>query len=189
MKSSWVSPASGVKKLKDWGAQLESVLPLSLTPASELVRVLKRDHDDLRKLIKVLKSDRPIGVRRTAYKRFTALLASHSRAEEKAVYELAQNYQALRKKTLEGFVEHHVADMLTAEISKIRVPERWTAAVQVLAELVEHHVEEEEEELFPKLDQALALNVRLQAEARFLALREDTQKSGADAGVLSQLRQ
>jgi hemerythrin superfamily protein len=53
---------------------------------------------------------------------------------------------------LESYEEHHVADVLVIELSTMKPDdERFTAKTTVLIENVEHHIEEEEEEWFPKV--------------------------------------
>lgn len=160
-----------VVRLKEWTSQLEHLIPTGIFPQSELVQALRRDHDDLRVLLDVLKSDKHISTRKTAYKQFVPLLVSHARAEEAAVYAATKNFKEIRKKTLEGWVEHEACDLMVAKIAGIRNPERWSAAVQVLAEMVEHHLDEEERDLFPEIDRLMSIDKRLAAEAQFLALR------------------
>jgi len=162
-----------ITRVKEWANQLETLLPTTLLPASELVQALRRDHDDLRRLLEVLKSDKPIATRRNAFKKFVPLLQSHAEAEERAVYEATVGFPEMRKKTFEGYVEHDVADALITKIRTLRSAEKWTAAVQVLGELVEHHLDEEEREFFPKLDRLMAMDRKLQAEALYLELRDE----------------
>jgi hemerythrin superfamily protein len=53
----------------------------------------------------------------------------------------------------EAWEEHHVVKLLAAELKKMRSSdERYDAKFTVLAESVKHHIEEEEGELFPKLE-------------------------------------
>jgi hypothetical protein len=59
--------------------------------------------------------------------------------------------KSARDSTLEGYEEHHVADVLMREISRISPSdEKWKAKFAVLKEKVEHHVEEEEGEIWTK---------------------------------------
>ena len=52
----------------------------------------------------------------------------------------------------EGYEEHHVAKMLIGELESIEPgSDTWLAKMTVLIESVEHHVDEEEEELFPSV--------------------------------------
>jgi hypothetical protein len=53
----------------------------------------------------------------------------------------------------EAWEEHHVVKLLAAELKKMRSSdEHYDAKFTVLAESVKHHIKEEEEELFPKLE-------------------------------------
>ena len=58
--------------------------------------------------------------------------------------------------TLEAYEEHNLVKQLLAELeSEAKDQEQWTAKFTVLKENVEHHVEEEEGELFPKARKVL----------------------------------
>lgn len=167
---------------------LNQILPTAWSMPSELVQALKKDHDDLREFIEVLKSDKAIATRRTAFRKLVTLLESHSQAEEKAVYAASQKYPELRKKTLEGFVEHDVASLVAKRAKGIRDPEKWSANAQVLAELVEHHLDEEERDLFPVLDKVFSVSTKLEAERKFLELRLiSSDQTHSKLGVVSLL--
>jgi hemerythrin-like domain-containing protein len=57
---------------------------------------------------------------------------------------------------LESYEEHHVADVLVMELSLMKPQdERFVAKTTVLIENVEHHIDEEEQEWFPKVRQGL----------------------------------
>jgi hemerythrin-like domain-containing protein len=76
---------------------------------------------------------------------------------------------------LEAYEEHHVVKLLLAELPRVNPEdERFEAKMTVLSELVEHHVEEEEKEMF-KLAQKLGREeleeLGEQMEERFEALR------------------
>ena len=60
---------------------------------------------------------------------------------------------------LESLEEHHVVKVLLAELEKMDPKdERFVAKTTVLIESVRHHVEEEEDEYFPKVREALGRN-------------------------------
>jgi hypothetical protein len=59
--------------------------------------------------------------------------------------------------TMEGIQEHHVVKVLLRELDAMGVgSETWTAKLKVLKENVEHHVEEEEEDMFVKAREVLS---------------------------------
>jgi len=84
-------------------------------------------------------------------------LAIHTTVEEEIFYPAAR--KALKEDDQEtdlideAWEEHHVVKLLAAELKKMRASdERYDAKFTVLAESVKHHIEEEEGELFPKLE-------------------------------------
>ena len=76
-------------------------------------------------------------------------LVVHERMEEEVFYPALKSHEKAKDIVLEGFEEHHVADVLLDEL--LDVPEEtdsWHAKVKVLQENIEHHIEEEEGEMF-----------------------------------------
>jgi iron-sulfur cluster repair protein YtfE (RIC family) len=64
-----------------------------------------------------------------------------------AIHELKED---IAESVDEGVEEHHVAKILIKELGSLSpIDDSWTAKVTVLIESVEHHVDEEEEQLFP----------------------------------------
>lgn len=75
----------------------------------------------------------------------------HTQLEEEIFYPRLRDEASLRESINEAIEEHHVADQLLEEFSGLAVnDEQWDAKLAVLKEMIEHHVEEEEKELFPK---------------------------------------
>lgn len=93
--------------------------------------------------------------------------------------------KSARDSTIEGYEEHHVADVLMREISRLSPSdEKWKAKFAVLKENVEHHVEEEEGEIWTK-----AQEVFDEAEARSWAKRlSPKKKDGWPKSVEQRLR-
>ena len=118
---------------------------------------LKKDHRELQRLAKqILKEeDGASGEARILFLQFKDLLTSHSKVEEAVFYDLLKmrtaedNNDSGHEAVLEGFEEHHVADMLLKEISELDGrEEQWKAKMSVLSEALNHHIEEEESEIF-----------------------------------------
>ncbi len=72
----------------------------------------------------------------------------HARAEEKILYEaiIAVRKKGVQKDGEEGYLEHGLVDNIIATLGKISRPmsPEFGAAAKVLKELIEHHVQEEE---------------------------------------------
>jgi hemerythrin superfamily protein len=91
-------------------------------------------------------------------------LKIHTTIEEEIFYPAAHDLSEEIGETIdEGLQEHHVADVLDAEIKGLTPgDDEWVAKVMVLIESVEHHAEEEEKELFPAVRGATQADFREQ---------------------------
>ena len=78
-----------------------------------------------------------------------AALDVHELIEEKILYPALKSHPEARDIVLEGYQEHHVADLIVAELTRVATDdEKWGAKFKVLKENIEHHIEEEESEMF-----------------------------------------
>jgi hemerythrin superfamily protein len=91
-------------------------------------------------------------------------LKIHTTIEEEIFYPAAHDLSEEIGETVdEGLQEHHVADVLDEEIKGLTPgADEWVAKVMVLIESVEHHAEEEEQELFPSVRSATDADRRQQ---------------------------
>lgn len=119
----------------------------------DILQMILDDHKPLKRLINVLKNlDLSLSARRSAFSEFAPLLTIHAKAEENTLYvHMKKEDQDLRLDGLEGDVEHSLASMMVEDIKQTVEKDVWSAKTKVLAELVEHHIEEEENEMFPEI--------------------------------------
>jgi iron-sulfur cluster repair protein YtfE (RIC family) len=84
-------------------------------------------------------------------------LEVHTTIEEEIFYPaITELNEELHDLVTEGVEEHHVVDTLIAEIKALTpADEAWAAKIKVLIENVEHHADEEEEEMFPMVRKAM----------------------------------
>ena len=86
-------------------------------------------------------------------------LQVHTQLEEEIFYPTVREKtkdDAARELVAEGFEEHHVVDQLMEELKQTSPEaEEFDAKFKVLTENVEHHIQEEEEEMLPKAEEAL----------------------------------
>lgn len=81
----------------------------------------------------------------------------HARAEESVLYEAVRDAKPTHASILEADEEHALVRMLFDELKRVSFDdERWLAKFKVLKESIEHHIEEEEDELFPKARKVLS---------------------------------
>lgn len=128
--------------------------------AQNIITLIKEDHKPLKAGIKVLTSEKSSDAeKKKTLKRFLIDLKLHSKAEEMSLYANVMKLEDTRAEALEGFEEHNLADLLGTQLEKSGFESNWTeeiaAKAKVLAELVKHHAEEEEEEMLPDLKEAL----------------------------------
>lgn len=119
--------------------------------------LLKKQHRQVKTLFKQLEKTEDARGRRQLMDQVADALKLHTRLEEEVFYPAVAEMgtQKAREMIMEAFEEHHVVDLVLAELPKVDPEdERFEAKMTVLSELVEHHVEEEESEMF-KLAQKL----------------------------------
>lgn len=110
--------------------------------------LLKTDHDKVDDILQQLK-----GTTQKQHKKRESLLTKlqeewvpHMRGEEKLFFPLLKEHLQSRDKSMKVVEEHHVAELVFSEITSLsQDDEKWGAKLSVLQELIEHHVEEEEE--------------------------------------------
>lgn len=122
----------------------------------KIIEILKHDHAKLRKDIQEL-LDMEVGHEAMQKAEdFTRFLTIHQRIEEDVLYPPLEKVSATKGKVLEGIQEHHVLDVLVKELMKLNPKDKmWTAKLTVIKEDLEHHLTEEEQDLFPKISNSL----------------------------------
>jgi hemerythrin-like domain-containing protein len=122
----------------------------------DALRLLKDDHDKMRKLLDDLETTTQRGVRtrEELFSKIKGELTIHEIIEEEIFYPALKDHPKAKDIVLEGYEEHHVVDTVMAELEDLPVDdEKWGAKATVMKENVEHHMEEEEGEMFQKARQ------------------------------------
>ena len=120
--------------------------------------LLKEDHKRVSDIFEKLAAttERAVKTREELFTRLKTELEAHAQIEEQVFYPALKQEEETRDITLEGIEEHKVVKRLLKELDGMQVnSEEWTAKLAVLKENVEHHVEEEEGEMFTKARRAL----------------------------------
>src|ERR1700754_1960409 len=121
--------------------------------------LLKEDHARVAAIFEKLEptTERALKTRQELFAKLKNELDIHTEIEEQILYPVLKETEETRDITLEGIQEHHIVKVLLKEMEAMQVDsETWTAKLAVLKESVEHHVEEEESEMFPKARKALS---------------------------------
>ena len=120
------------------------------------IKMLENDHEKMRELLNELESttERGVKTRQELFATIKGELTIHEIIEEEIFYPALKNHPKARDIVLEGYEEHHVVDLLMGELEGLDVDdEMWGAKATVMKENVEHHMEEEEGEMFKKARQ------------------------------------
>jgi hypothetical protein len=119
----------------------------------DIYKLLHEDHIKVKSLFKELEdtTEKALKTRQHLFANLKMELTIHAEAEENFFYPRLEQPKATHDITLEAIEEHKVVKTLLAQLEKEDMgTEEWTAKLTVLRENVEHHVKEEEEELFKK---------------------------------------
>jgi hypothetical protein len=122
----------------------------------DALSLLKADHEKMRDLLNELESttERGVKTRTELFATIKGELLVHEAIEEEIFYPELRDHPRAKDVVLEGFQEHHVVDLLMGELEGLPVDdETWGAKAVVMKENVEHHMEEEEGEMFQKARQ------------------------------------
>ena len=117
----------------------------------DAIALLKADHDKVKKLLAdgETTTERGEKTRTELFATIKGELFVHERIEEEIFYPALKAHPKAKDIVLEGYEEHHVVDEIMGELEALDVTdETWGAKFKVMKENIEHHIEEEEGEMF-----------------------------------------
>jgi hemerythrin superfamily protein len=156
--------------------------------SSDAIVILKADHKEIRGLFRKFQAagDNAVKKKETIVGQIITLLTVHTYIENEVMYpEVMALLPDLKEDVLESYEEHHVADVLCMELAGLPGgDERFDAKTTVLIENVTHHVEEEEQDWFPKVRAGLSRKQLQEIGARLEQARKKAPKSPAQPSAL-----
>lgn len=120
--------------------------------------LLKADHEKVAGILESIEetTERAVKGRSELFAQLKAELDLHAMIEEEIFYPALEETEEAREIALEAYEEHRLVKQLLTELeAEPKDTEEWTAKFTVLKENIEHHVEEEEGEMFKNARQAL----------------------------------
>jgi hypothetical protein len=118
--------------------------------------LLKADHKTVSGLFDELEAA-TVKAKLSVFAQIKTELELHTHIEETIFYPALEKLEETHDLILEAYEEHKMVKTLLAKLSRARTAnDEWQAQAKVLRENVEHHVNEEENELFDKADDALS---------------------------------
>jgi hemerythrin-like domain-containing protein len=140
----------------------------------DAIQLLEAEHRRFERMLKQGEetTERARKGRRELLATLTAELNIHELMEERVLYPALQARPEAREVVLEGYEEHHVADLIVEELHEVATDdETWAAKFKVLKENIEHHIEEEEGQMFPTARGIFSREELLDLAARMRAVR------------------
>jgi hypothetical protein len=115
------------------------------------VKLLTKQHREVESLFKMLEKTEESDECKQLMAQIKQALELHTKIEEEIFYPALRDVESKKAEemVLEAYEEHHVVKLVLAELPQVDPEdERFHAKMTVLKELIEHHVEEEEDEMF-----------------------------------------
>jgi hemerythrin-like domain-containing protein len=145
----------------------------------DALTMLQEDHDKMKRLLDELESttERGVKTREELFATIKGELTVHEAIEEEIFYPALKEHPKAKDIVLEAYEEHHVVDLVMAELEGLDVSdETWGAKAIVMKENVEHHMEEEESEMFKQARQVFDRQELEDLGARMAERRTSAQK-------------
>ena len=144
--------------------------------------LLKKQHKSVKALFKKVENTEDGRRRRQLMDEIANELKLHTKIEEEIFYPAVREIGTSKAEELvdESFEEHHVVDLVLAELPKVDPEdERFAAKMTVLSELVLHHADEEEKEMFPLCEKKLGRERLQQLGEQMQQMAESGQRRAA----------
>jgi len=146
----------------------------------DAIALLKADHDKVKKMLADGDSTTE-RAEKTRTELFAALkdeMMIHERIEEEIFYPALKEHPKAKDIVLEGYEEHHVVDEIMGELEALDVTdETWAPKFKVMKENIEHHIEEEEGDMFKQARSVFSTDELEELGARMSELKQLAQQA------------
>lgn len=148
----------------------------------DALELLEDDHKTVKKILDDLENttERGVKTREELFTRFKKEMQVHEVIEEEILYPALKEHKKSKEIALEGYEEHHVVDQIMTELDNLPFDdETWGAKLKVMKENIEHHIEEEEDDMFKKARQIFSKEELDEMGERMKARKEQAEASSA----------
>jgi len=156
--------------------------------STDAIVLLRQDHKEIEKAFKAFEKagEDAHAEKGKAVDRIIELLTVHTYIENEVMYpRVRELVPDLQDDIDESYEEHHVADLLVMELVTMKPDaDRFDAKVTVLIENVRHHIEEEEQEWFPDVREALGRKALQDIGAEMEEARKKAPRRPSEPGAL-----
>lgn len=140
----------------------------------DVITLLREDHKHIAHLLDQLihTHNEDLDRRTVLFEKLEEELIMHTGYEEKLFYPELRSNPKTHELILEAYQEHHVIGHIMTDISRVAFNhDIWKAKVTVMKENIEHHVKEEEHDIFPKVRQLLTTDELKKMGSDFLTFK------------------
>ena len=148
----------------------------------DALKLLKDDHEKAKKMLQQLDetTERAVKTREELFGTLKSELVVHEAIEEEIFYPALKQHAEAKDIVLEAYEEHNVVDMVMSEIEQTPFEdETWKAKFTVMKENLEHHIEEEEGEMFKQARDVFDKDTLEQLGERMEARKQELQQQAA----------
>lgn len=127
--------------------------------ADDVISMIKDDHREVERLFSMMQQDE--STHPLAAPLAVAMVTAHSRAEEDHVYPVLANQAGEREQAQHSLEEHQQAEQIGQQLLRSGFgSDGFGSLLEKFIGAVQHHVQEEENELLPALEQAIGPQLR-----------------------------
>lgn len=134
---------------------------------------LHKEHMLAKKMVKQMVDTESSDRRTVIFAKFKTALTKHSRSEEKVIYDAMKKLRGEKNKeeSAEGYIEHGLVDVLLKKLERAKDKStiEWSAGIKVVKELLGHHIEEEQEDVFDTIRKHFSMPERTEMNKAFEA--------------------
>jgi hemerythrin-like domain-containing protein len=156
--------------------------------STDAIVVLREEHKEIKRLFRRFERAENPNEQQKLVGQIIDMLKSHTRIEDEVMYPRVRKLVPdITDDILESYEEHHVADLLIAELEGMGPDdERYKAKTTVLIESVEHHIEEEENSWFPTVREEVGRKELQEIGGEMIELRDQPAKKKQPAKMPAQ---
>lgn len=166
------------------------LISLAKQPQSpSAIELLKTQHEQVKTLFKRIEKASTRAAKTKLFDELAANLAAHDAIEREIFYPACEKAMGMSDLLGEALVEHGVVEFSLYQADQARKDKDFSFKCQVLSEIVEHHVKEEEDEFFPKVQKALGKEKLAELGARMQARFEQAMAKDYHGALKSNLKQ
>jgi len=139
--------------------------------------LLKKQHKEVQDLFKKIEKSKDDGTKSELFEELAANLVAHDGIERQIFYPACEEAMGMNDMLGEALVEHGVVEFMLYQADQAQGEDDFEYKCAVLQEMLEHHIEEEEKEFFPKVERALGKErleeLTMEMEERFEELKAE----------------